>query len=283
MARTAHKPKKAKRKRSRRSWAGVARPAARCILLIAVIAAACVGLARMDHWVHGRPAFAAPARVMLVNAPDDLVDAIRTTLSPFEHHPWSRAGLCREISDALESDPWVERVLSVRRFGDGRIDVRCRYRTPVAMVQTPDGFLLVDGAGVRLPGVYEYDAAYMLIQGVTTPPPAPGEVWDTGQVCCGVQLVRLLDGEAFADQITAVLVHNYKGRQDRSAPQLELATTRPGGRIIWGSPIGEEIEENSAAEKLELLRANYARFGRADANRRVIDVSVLPDRTYIPT
>ena len=69
-----------------------------------------------------------------------------------------------------------------------------------------------------------------------------------------------------------------------STPAREQAARGgAGGRIIWGSAPGAEIEENTVAEKLELLRSNYRRFGRADAGRGVIDVSVHPDRIITPT
>lgn len=254
------------------------------VVFLAVVLSACwIGLRRMDRWVRSEPQFAGPPRIVLVDVPDGIADQIHDRLRIFEDASWSQASLCRRMTEVLDADPWVAEVLAVRRFADRVVRVECKYRTPFAMVQTPTGFVLVDDAGVRLPGVYQYHPSYMLIQGVAAPPPPPGEAWDAGSVRSGLGLIDLLDRELFSEQITAVMVHNYGGRQDRSAAQLELATDRDGGRIIWGSPIGEEIEENTAAEKLELLRANFERFGRADANRSVIDVSVLPDRTYVPT
>lgn len=248
-----------------------------------VLAAGWVGLQRMDRWVRSEPQFAGPPRIVLVDVPDDIADQIYERLRMFEDAPWSQESLCRRMTEVLEADPWVAEVIAVKRMPDRIVRVDCEYRMPFAMVQTPTGFVLVDAEGVRLPGVYQYHPSYMLIQGVAASPPPPGQAWEAGSVRSGLGLIDLLDREPYSDQITAVLVHNYGGRQDRSAAQLELATDRAGGRIIWGSAVGDEIEENTAAEKLELLRANYERFGRADANRSVIDVSVLPDRTYVPT
>lgn len=258
-------------------------PVLKIVFFGVVVAAGWVGMQRMDQWVRSEPQFAGPPRIVLVDVPDDIADQIYERLRIFEDASWSQESLCRRMTEVLQADPWVAKVIAVKRFPGRIVQVECEYRIPFAMVQTPTGFVLVDATGVRLPGVYQYHASYMLIQGVAASPPPPGQAWETGSVRSGLGLIDLLDREPFSDQITAVMVHNYEGRRDRSAAQLELATDRAGGRIIWGSAIGDEIEENSAAEKLELLRANFERFGRADANRSVIDVSVLPDRTYVPT
>jgi len=258
-------------------------PVLKVMFVGVVVAAGWVGLERMDRWVRSEPQFAGPPRIVLVDVPDSIADQIYDRLRMFENVPWSQESLCRRMTEVLEADPWVAEVIAVKRLPDRIVQVDCEYRMPFAMVQTPTGFVLVDAEGVRLPGVYQYHPSYMLIQGVAASPPPPGQAWEAGSVRSGLGLIDLLDREPYSDQITAVLVHNYGGRQDRSAAQLELATDRAGGRIIWGSAVGDELEENTAAEKLELLRANYERFGRADANRSVIDVSVLPDRTYVPT
>lgn len=288
MARTKRKPKRPANSSVRWSFCrSVARKLARPTLLLVITAtiaaAATVGLMRMDQWVQRDRAFGGPPRITLIDVPVDIEPQIHERLEPFATARWSDPKLCRRISQSLEAEPWVQDVVRIRRLPNRSVVIRCRYRDPFAMVQIQDGFVLVDESGVRLPGVYNYHPSYMLIQGVESPPPAPGEMWDIGPVRSGLDLIGLLEQEAFADQITAILVHNYHGRRDRTSAHLELATDRAGGRIIWGSAIGEEIEENVAAEKLELLRANYERFGRVDANRSVIDVSVLPDGAYVPT
>jgi hypothetical protein len=122
----------------------------------------------------------------------------------------------------------------------------------------------------------------IVIQGVTSPPPGPGEVWDAPDLSAAGAVVDLLQDELFAGQITAVLAHNYGGRENSREAHLSLATDRPGGQIAWGSPPGEELAENSAAQKLAILRDNFRRFGRVDANRQIIDISIHPDRFTTP-
>ena len=107
-------------------------------------------------------------------------------------------------------------------------------------------------------------------------------MWNAPDLRGGLAIADLIADEEFADQIRAVRVHNYGGREDARRGHLELATDQVGGRIIWGSAPGEEVEENTAEQKLAILRRNYELFGRADAGRAVIEVSTFPDRFTTP-
>jgi len=93
-----------------------------------------------------------------------------------------------------------------------------------------------------------------------------------------MDIVMLLYQEPFFDQISGILVDNYGGRRDKREPHVQLATAPEGGRIVWGSAPGEEIEENTVEQKLALLRENFRRWGRIDAGRWYIDISLFPDR-----
>ncbi len=97
----------------------------------------------------------------------------------------------------------------------------------------------------------------------------------------GLDLIELVSRREYGAQIVVVVVDNAQGRVDPRMPHLELATDRPGGRIRWGSAPGREIEENSVAQKLWILDANFRMTGRIDADHLVIDVSTLPDRFLV--
>ena len=195
---------------------------------------------------------------------------------------WTGDELCRELAERLSTCGWVEEVQAVRRIADGSFEVDARYRVPSAMVASDEGFILIDAQRVRLPGVYLYDASWTIIQGVDARPPVAGREWIGTDVHAGASIVALLRQERFAHQITAVLVDNLGGRVDSRGTEIELATDRAGGRIRWGSAPGTEIAENSAIQKLAILRANFRQTGRADAGRPVIDVFTFPDRYSIP-
>ncbi|HRX85847.1 MAG TPA: hypothetical protein P5572_12590, partial [Phycisphaerae bacterium] len=243
---------------------------------------AAYGLQQLEQRVRRGLADEGPARIVFTSRPANMVGITDAALSAFADVPWSHPALCRDIAGALRATGWVRDVERVHRYPDRRIEVTCTFREPVAMVNTNRGCCLVDGDCVRLPGWYTNDPAFKLIVGITEPPPGAGEKWAATGLQAAVELVELLADEYYTDQITGILVDVRETKIGTRVPQLTLATDRAGGRIVWGSPIGDEIEENTADQKLNLLRGNYRRFGRVDADRAVLDVSVHPDRILTP-
>jgi hypothetical protein len=209
---------------------------------------------------------------------DDLTAAVSDVLA----REWIDDRICRDIATRLEGVGWLETVEFVRRTGDGRFEVSCRYRIPAALVQQDGEFLLVDRDGVRLPGTYLYTPTWKVVQGVGTRASSPGQKWEAADLEAGLAVVAALEREAFGHQVTGVLVDNFDGRRDARKSHIELATDRAGGRIRWGSAVGAELEENSLEQKMAILRENYRQTGRLDANHPVIDISVFRDRFTIP-
>jgi hypothetical protein len=186
------------------------------------------------------------------------------------------------MAQSLERTGWLSRINHVRRSGAAVFEVSAQYRVPLAMVQRENDFLLTDGDAVRLPGVYLFDPRWKLIQGVRQPVPAPGERWTDPGLPAALAIVRALSAEPFGHQITGVIVENIGGRVDRTESHIQLATDRAGGRIHWGSAPGNELAENTMAQKLAILRENHRQTGRVDAHHAVIDVTTFPDRFTIP-
>ncbi|HUU81938.1 MAG TPA: hypothetical protein VM243_00415 [Phycisphaerae bacterium] len=291
----------AKRKRSKKKsaakagdkgvWAGLdpqkkrraLRVAAAVIAFGAVAVGAAAGLRQLDRQVHALPHFGGPPDIVLQDVPEGLDPIIRQALTPVLDADWSEPALCDRIGRQLEANAWVRKVDSVRRLPTGRIAIHCVYRTPMALVQTGGEFILIDQQAVRLPGSYPYHASWPLIQGVAGVPPPAGRTWEAPDLSAAVAVLDRLAAEPFADQLTAVLVHNFHGRIDAREAHIELATDRAGGRIIWGSAPGEEVAENTADQKLAILRRNHELYGRIDAGRQVIDVTMFPDRFTTPT
>ena len=120
-----------------------------------------------------------------------------------------------------------------------------------------------------------------MIQGVSESAPTPGEIWEGADLQAGIAIWVTIGREAYVDQITSVRVKNFGGRVNPRATHIELTSDLSGGRIRWGSAPGFELEENTVAEKLAILRANFLQTGRADAGNRVIDISTYVDRYTI--
>ncbi|MCH7814477.1 MAG: hypothetical protein IID40_10710 [Planctomycetes bacterium] len=255
---------------------------AKVLAFALILGGIAVGLTRLERYVHAQTYFSTAPEIVLIDPPAAIGEIVHAQLEPLTRGPWIDRDLCPRIADRLGRIAWVRRVERVRRSASGRIEVHCDYRLPVALVQDGGEFVLVDDEQIRLPGRYPYCESWPLIQGVATAPPPAGQRWNAPDLAAGLRVAERVALEPFADQVSAVLVHNYNGRLDAREGHLELATDRAGGRIIWGSAPGEEVEENSAAQKLAILRRNHELYGRIDAGRRVIDISTFPDRFTTP-
>jgi hypothetical protein len=241
-----------------------------------------LGARRLEEQVHSEIALRQRPQFHLSGAPPGLDERISDQLNAMDELIWIDPQLCRRICDVLAGNAWVKRVRSVRKTSVPNVEISCDYRTPAAMVEGRGDFYLVDADRVRLPGHYGHHPSLLVIRGVAGSPPAAGEVWTAPELTAGLAMIKSLEAEPYRKQIMGVVLRNYRGREDRRAPQIELMTDRPDGRIIWGSAPGEEVEENSAAQKLSILRANFASKGRADAGLRAIDISTLPGRYTTP-
>lgn len=289
------KPSKAKRSKRVGVWSRIdpekrrraVRGLALLVVILLLLGGLAVGTARLEAHVERQQLSAFPdARVEFVDLPSSLhalaASDLHSAAAPLLDGAWTDPRLCERMANRIDRVGWVEKINFVRRLADATFAVSAGYRMPVAMIQQGTDFLLADRHAVRLPGRYRYDDAWILIQGVAADAPDPGESWVGDDIRAALQVIDWIAREPYARQITAVLVQNHGGRENRLASHIELATDRAGGRIYWGSAPGREFEENTAAVKTALLRANYAATGRCDAGYPVIDISTYPDRFTVP-
>jgi hypothetical protein len=253
---------------------------------LAASAAAFYGFNQLDQHVNGLVVSRTSARITLVDLPLLLKGAadvdIRERVAPLLRADWTDPALPRRMAQAVRETGWVSLVYHVRRNGDGHFQISCLYRTPVALVHKDSEYRLVDREGIVLPGHYGNDSRWKQVSGVLRPAPGPGYAWDGDDLRAGLAVIDALAQEPFLHQIQAISVENFGGRQNRWNSHVELTTDQPGGRVRWGSAPGWELEENSAAQKIAILRENFARTGRVDAHYQQIDVSTLPDRFSVP-
>ncbi|MBN1511148.1 MAG: hypothetical protein JXB13_03970 [Phycisphaerae bacterium] len=290
MSRRKRKKPQTKRSWQTPAWLRVSEEARRRVLRwtalgvagLVVVVGGGLGLYRLERYALGHARFRQPPVIEIVGAPPGVEGDILADLQVVAQASWSENTLCRSIGRIVEANPWVRKVESVQKFADGRVVVHCDYRRPSALVQYNGLLYLVSQDQVRLPGTYAQDGGLMLIQGVAAAPPPAGEKWHAPDLAAGMTVASRLVAEPFAGQITGVLVHNYGGRVDREEAHIRLATDRAGGTIIWGSAPGEELEENTIAQKIAILRENFRRSGRVDADRHTIDISTHPHQFTTP-
>ncbi len=255
---------------------------------IALVLAGAQAIAHFDEQLNqSLLARSSSASVEFVDLPEGLMALaggdLRGSIADLLERPWTEPDLCRLIAERLAGIGWIESVGSVQRSSAGRFEIKARYRLPVALVGVlKDDYVLIDGQGVRLPGLYIYHPRWYIIDGADSPPPKVGEKWRSPDLQAGLAVLAALRPEPYRAQITGVNVANFAGRRSARSTHLELFTDRAGGRIRWGSAPGFEVEENLAPQKLALLRQNFAQTGRADAGHPVIDISTFPDKFHIP-
>jgi hypothetical protein len=263
------------------------------IFIIFASAFACL-LRISELYVDRRLAFPSrPPKVVLADRPpwmsDFLAEQIVKSTQPIGLHSAFDRQLLRDTDKALSCNPWIRRVIEVRRVygrqpGD-TVEIDCDYRTPAALVQWGQYYWLVDDHGIKLPEQYSANLLprivlgadgkvnIRIISGVSHAPCESGRRWQGDDLAGGLEMARLLAGQDWSDQIRAIDVSNFAGRRDPRQAQIVLVT-RFGTELRWGRPpsAADAFVEVSAAQKLAAIENIFRRNHRVDANQPWIDV-----------
>lgn len=253
--------------------------------------AAIAGLRSVVEKRYARPPTA--PRVVLVDQPawmsQELMEQIVDTARPVGVHSVFDRQLLMDTAQALAASPWIKQVRQVRRTyvnGPGdTLEVDCIYRVPTALVQWQSYYWLVDGDGVKLPAMYssqqlpramagpDGELTLRVIQGVTHTPGRAGKPWIGEDLAAGLEVVKLLSGQPFAEELPIVDVANFNGRRDPQAAQIVLIT-RYNTQIRWGRPPSAKdyFVEVPVSQKLQSLADIYQYMHRVDAGQPWIDV-----------
>jgi hypothetical protein len=264
-----------------------------CALLF--VGALVVGFHFMRRWVEKRVVFPDRApKIVLKNRPawmtDFLANQITAAVKPVGTHSAFDHQLLVDVGSMLKTNPWVKKVVQVRRaYGEkpgDTIEIDCDWRAPIALVHWQDYYWLVDGDGVKLPEQYTLRQVPLvmrgsesrrteirIVEGVRNPPVESGQQWPGEDLVAGLDLVKLLHGLNFADEILRVDVSNFGGRVNAKEAQLALGT-RYDTQIRWGRPINAKdfFVEVSPAQKLAYLKQVWEQFHRVDGNQPWIDI-----------
>ncbi|HUW84686.1 MAG TPA: hypothetical protein VMZ31_18035 [Phycisphaerae bacterium] len=269
---------------------------AKLACVVGVTLAALLGLGRLRGYVYSLPDYHTPVRLKLADVPPwlqrrqnhHILQSVEQEAGISPEQSYLDDGLTQCVAERLGRSGWVRKVVSVEKCYGGRIVARCEYRQPIAWVMHGDWCFLVDDECVRLPGRYAHvqiaSAGLLQIAGVSSPPPDVGQPWDAEDLSAAIKLVTELADQPFREQIIAVLVYNYDGREDPYEPHMELATDQPGNRIRWGRAPGQELGlEPTAEQKLALLQGLYRKYRRVDMGKSYIDIRRSPYSVDVPT
>ena len=266
------------------------------VAAVVVIALAGVGLWLDRRYVEHQIAFAKrPPKVVLKNRPvwmsDFLAEQIARAAKPvgassaFDHR------LLVETVAQLEANPWIRSVRQVRRVYDqspgDTIEVDCEYRAPVALVHWKDYYWLVDEQGVKLPEAFGHADVPRIIKGadgkmnirivtgVAHAPPEDGMKWPGEDLGAGIELVKLLFGRVYAEEVVKVDVSNYGRRRDLKTSQIVLVT-KYDTEVRWGQPVtprpDEFFVEVTPAQKLAYMETIWKDKGRVDGKFAWVDI-----------
>jgi hypothetical protein len=303
------KPRKAKTVTVRKARDPQRRSALRRFFIHAFFACVFVGLLAFAgyaarNFVLRTVAFPSdPPKVVLLNRPawmsDLLAEQIVRAAKPLGAHSAFDHQLLVDIDRILRASPWIREVRQVRRAyeyapGD-TVEIDCDYRAPVALVQWKDGFWLVDGDGYKLPAEFtqaqlpqvmlgsDHKMNIRLITNVLYPPAPTGQKWPGNDLQAGLDLVKLLYAQPWAEEVNTVDVKNYSNRVDANDAQLSLGT-RHGTMIKWGRPINggnDFFVEIPVQRKIDVLKRIIAQYGRIDAAQPWVDIRL--DQPIYPT
>jgi hypothetical protein len=296
------KPKPIRVKNTQRGVA-IRRAIPHCLGVIVLTALLAVGFHCMRRYVERDIAFPDhPPRVVLKNRPPWMSDAlaiqIATSVKPAGLHSAFDKQLLIDTANILKTNPWVKQVNEVRRaYGlkpADTLEIDCDYRAPIALVHWKDFYWLVDGEGVKLPEQFttaqlpsiisgaDQRLNIRVIEGVSQPPVESGKIWPGDDLVAGLDLVKILYGQNYADEIEKVDVTNFSGRVDAKEAQISLVT-KFDTRIQWGRPINSKdaFVEVSPARKLQSLQQIYSQYHRVDGGRSWIDIRF--DRITYPS
>lgn len=215
----------------------------------------------------------------------DIEDDLRADLADLNQTNAFDADIMRTISERLEQDPWVARVVRIeRRFpsdaeGSSYLVPVLEIRKPAIAIECGEAYVLVDGDGVVLPlslnrgtdfdhFVSQLTGPLRIVRGVEGDAPVAGEVWNTEQVNAAISMERVirqsqLDGALRIDAIELIGVPRLadaRGRvhyqPDGGVVLIPDQTRMPGTRLIWGRPpVHASTLERSPNDKLEQLKA----------------------------
>jgi hypothetical protein len=168
------------------------------------------------------------------------------------------------VAAAFQKQPWVERVVSVRKDFTKGIDVVLEYRKPVAAVVVDGRRLPVDHNAVLLPPeAFEHDDSLPTIVHVTRlPAGAPGTAWGDRAIEGAARLAEVLGPSWQKLKLQSIEVPEVDGGERALELAVYQLNAAGGSRVIWGrAPGSDHPGELTPQQKLGRLEEYCARHG----------------------
>ena len=267
MARQTRKTKKTTRKpKTRRNRKGNTKNlfrAATVITMLVMIGGICYGFVKLEDFVrndlYNEHESSVPLR--LVDRPDwvnqELLKRINETakmgLERLPIEPATAEMVARNLDSHLK---WLTDI-SVRTAHDV-IEVRAKYRKPVASLKTQGGTFYVDQEFYALDYIPMNSLSIVEITGFKNKEkPIPGQPWREDDIAAAVKLIRMLQEmdkgqtKKLIYEIESVDVSNFNKRGS-SVSQLIIKTI-DGPEILWGAEPGQAVANVEMPEEQKLM------------------------------
>lgn len=170
----------------------------------------------------------------------------------------------KQIRKAYRSSPWVRSVEKVTNHRNG-IQVHLKLRRPVAIVVTPEGNVLVDETGTRLPGTYgdvpDEFSDLPRTESLEQTGPEPGMTWNSPRIKAVSETAGYLRRTSIHHEIALKEIELEGSDLAWQTGRGELVFKSAGGhRVIWGRSAsqagpGEPEPERKLQNLFKILRA----------------------------
>ncbi|HTN01218.1 MAG TPA: hypothetical protein VL132_05040 [Planctomycetaceae bacterium] len=187
--------------------------------------------------------------------------------------------LVGELAAAFEKNPWIAKVIRVRKSYPPRVMVEVEYRRPVAFIEVERGFYPVDANAVLLPPADftpDDSRRFPIVRNVTTMPQGPsGTTWGDPLVLAAARLAESLFDRWEPLGLSSIVAPT---RPDASISPGDLTfelTTKGGSKIVWGRPPGTSHPgELTVEQKIGRLERYLEQFGAFDGPHGPYEIDI---------
>lgn len=234
------------------------------------------------------------------NGPVILIDAPEWVTEQLKGKILSKAGgrtfrlddeAARLVAENLKASVWLDDIRT--QTTDKSIDVRARFRKPVAVIKSGLSPFYVDSEQVVIDYVPMPHLLIVEIRGLTPVAIMPkfGQVWHRDDLNAAIILIDRINRrdrietsvKPLLSEIAAIDVSNYHGRKNSSGPHI-VFYTNDNIEIQWGAEwdAWQKYLESTDEEKLAKLYGYYKENGTLSGRVQYINLRDPRDNIPLP-